>query len=167
VVKIFTYLITNEALNSMKILLIAALFGFTGLACAADSVPVNPHGSSPHGSAMSPADLGDINVSKAPGQNAYTVAEIIGQSANLKDKQVVVRGKVVKFSPGIMDKNWIHLRDGSGNAANKNNDLVVTTKDETKVGTIVTIRGVVRTNKDFGHGYSYDVLIEDAKVTTQ
>lgn len=151
----------------MKILLITALFGFTGLTYAADSVPVNPHGSSPHGSAMGAADLGDINVSKAPGQNAYTVAEIIGQSASLKDKQVVVRGKVVKFSPGIMDKNWIHLRDGSGNTASKNNDLVVTTKDEAKVGAVVTIKGIVRTNKDFGHGYNYDVLIEDAKVTNQ
>jgi len=109
--------------------------------------------------------LGDINVSKAPGQNAYTVAEIIGQSASLKDKPVVVRGKVVKFSPGIMDKNWIHLRDGSGSAASKNNDLVITTKDETKVGAVVTIKGVVRTNKDFGHGYNYDVIIEDAKVS--
>jgi len=167
VVKIFVYPITNEALNTMKTLLIAALFGLAGLTYAADSVPVNPHGSSPHGSAMSVADLGDINVSKASGQNAYTVAEIIGQSANLKDKQVVVRGKVVKFSPGIMDKNWIHLRDGSGNAANKNNDIVVTTKDETKVGAVVTIRGVVRTNKDFGHGYNYDVIIEDAKVSSQ
>ena len=109
----------------MKIFLIAALFGFAGLIYAADSFPVNPHGSSPHGSAMGMMDLGDINVSKAPGQNAYTVAEIIGQSASLKNKQVVVRGKVVKFSPGIMDKNWIHLRDGSGNADSKNNDLVL------------------------------------------
>ena len=149
----------------MKTLLLAALFGLAGMAYAADGTPVNPHGSSPHGSAMSAADLGDINVSKAPGQNAYTVAEIIGQSASLKDKPVVVRGKVVKFSPGIMDKNWIHLRDGSGSAASKNNDLVITTKDETKVGAVVTIKGVVRTNKDFGHGYNYDVIIEDAKVS--
>ncbi len=151
----------------MKTLLFTALFGFAGLTYAADVVPVNPHGSSPHGSSISAADLGDINVSKAPGQNAYTVAEIIGEASSLKDKPVVVRGKVVKFSPAIMDKNWIHLRDGSGNMASKNNDLVVTTKDETKVGSIVTIKGVVRTNKDFGHGYNYDVLIEDAKVSNQ
>jgi hypothetical protein len=70
----------------------------------------------------------------------------------------------VKFSAEIMNKNWVHVRDGSGTVAAKNNDLVVTTKDQAKVGTVVTVKGVVRTDKDFGHGYSYDVLIEDAKL---
>jgi len=152
----------------MKTLLIAALFGLAGLTYAADSVPVNPHGSSPHGSAMSVADLGDINVSKASGQNAYTVAEIIGQSANLKDKQVVVRGKVVKFSPGIMDKNWIHLRDGSGNAANKNNDIVVTTKDETKVGAVVTIRaGIIIKTPMNGYTISFGDIYPHFSIDTR
>jgi len=151
----------------MKTLLLAGLFGFTALAFAADGNPANPHGSSPHGSSMSVADIGDVNVSKAPGQNAYTVAELIDQAASLKDKQVVVRGKVVKFSGGIMNKNWIHLRDGSGTAANKNDDLVVTSNDVAKVGAVVTIKGVVRTNKDFGYGYNYAVLVEDAKVSPQ
>ena len=151
----------------MKTLLFATMLGFFSLAYAVDATTVNPHGSSPHGSAMSAVDLGDINVSKAPGQNAYTVAEVIDQASSLKDKPVVVRAKVVKFSPEIMNKNWIHLRDGSGSAANKNNDLVVTSKDQAKVGSVVVVKGVVRTNKDFGHGYSYSVLIEDASVQAQ
>jgi hypothetical protein len=149
----------------MKILLISVLLAFTAVAHAADSTPVNPHGSSPHRSAMSAVDLGDIKVSKAVGQNAYTVAEIIDQAASLKDKPVVVRGKVVKFSPEIMNKNWIHLRDGTGSTANKSNDLVITSKDQAKVGAVVVVKGIVRTSKDFGHGYSYDVLIEDATLS--
>ena len=131
---------------------------------AADGAIVNPHGSSPHGSGVGPVDIGDVNVTKAVGQNAFTVAEIIDQSASLKDKQVSVRGKVVKFSPEIMNKNWIHLRDGSGSADGKNNDLVITSKGLTKVGSVVTLKGTVRTSKDFGHGYNYDVLLEDATI---
>ena len=148
----------------MKTLITAVLFSFASVAYAADTSMVNPHGSSPHGASPTAAEIGDVNVPKAVGQNAYTVAEIVDQAKTLKDKPVLVRAKVVKFSPEIMNKNWVHLRDGSGTVAAKNNDLVVTTKDQVKVGTVVTVRGVVRTDKDFGHGYSYDVLIEDAKL---
>lgn len=148
----------------MKTLITAVLLSFASVAYAADAPMVNPHGSSPHGASSTAAEIGDVNVPKAVGQNAYTVAEIIDQAKTLKDKPVLVRAKVVKFSPEIMNKNWVHVRDGSGTVAAKNNDLVVTTKDQAKVGTVVTVKGVVRTDKDFGHGYSYDVLIEDAKL---
>jgi len=154
----------------MKKILIAGLFSIvslTSLSFAADTATINPHGSSPHGSSDAVADIGDVNVSKATGQNAYTVAEIVDQSVSLKDKKVVVRGKVVKFSPEIMGKNWIHLRDGSGTVVGKNNDLVITSKDQVKVGAVVTIRGIVHTSKDFGHGYSYDVILEDATVSSK
>ncbi len=151
----------------MKTLLLTALFSLTSLAYAADAPMVNPHGSSPHGAVASAAEVGDVNVAKAVGANAYTVAEIIDQSKILKDKPAVVRGKVVKFSPEIMGKNWIHLRDGSGTAAAKNNDLVLTTKDQVKVGAVVIARGIVRTDKDFGHGYAYEVIMEEASVSAK
>ena len=75
-----------------------------------------------------------------------------------------MRGKVVKYSPGIMGKNWLHLRDGTGSAANSTNDIVVTTTSETKNGDVVTARGTVRTDNDFGSGYAYKVLIEQATL---
>ena len=105
-----------------------------------------------------------INVPKATGANARTVAEIVTKSGELKDKAVRVRGKVVKFNPDIMGKNWIHLRDGSGNAGDGSNDVLVTTAAQAKVGDVVTLAGTVRTDKDFGSGYSYKVLVEDAKL---
>lgn len=110
------------------------------------------------------ADVADMPVAKASGPNAWTVAEIVVKSAELKDKPVVLRGKVVKYNPNIMAKNWIHLRDGSGSAANNSNDLLVTSANPTKIGDVVTVRGVVRTDKDFGSGYAYKVLIEDATI---
>ena len=110
------------------------------------------------------ADVGDVKVAKATGPDARTVAEVVGKRTDLKDKTVVVRGKVVKFTPGVMDKNWIHLRDGTGSAADGTNDIVVTTKDETQIGAVVLVKGVVHTDKDLGSGYSYKVLIEEATL---
>ncbi len=103
-------------------------------------------------------------VAKASGANARTVAEIITQSVKLKDKPVLVRGRVVKFNAGIMGKNWVHLRDGTGSEADNTNDILVTTANETNVGDIVTAKGTIRTDKDFGSGYTYKVLIEEATL---
>ena len=117
-----------------------------------------------HAGVAKPADVGEVKVAKATGPDARTVAEVVAKRTDLKDKTVVVRGKVVKFTPGVMDKNWIHLRDGTGSAADGTNDLVVTTKDETQIGAVVLVKGVVHTDKDLGSGYSYKVLIEEATL---
>lgn len=109
-------------------------------------------------------DTTPIKVAKATGANARTVAEVVTKATELNGKPVRVSGKVVKYNSGIMGKNWIHLRDGTGLDADSSNDVLVTTAAETKVGAVVTVTGVVRTNKDFGAGYSYKVLIEDAKL---
>lgn len=118
-----------------------------------------------HGTASAaPADIGDVKVAKATGANAYTVAEINTRAGALKDKPVVVRGKVVKYNASIMGKNWIHLRDGTGVAAKETHDILVTSAQTTKVGDVVTVKGTVRTDKDFGAGYAYKVLIEEASL---
>ena len=101
---------------------------------------------------------------RPPAPNARTVAEIMTKPAALKDKPVLVRGKIVKYNSGIMGKNWVHLRDGSGSAADQTNDMLVTTTEEAKVGDIVTAKGMVRTDKDFGAGYSYKVIVEEATL---
>jgi hypothetical protein len=58
----------------------------------------------------------------------------------------------------------LHLRDGSGTAAENTNDILVTTGIEAKLGDVVTVKGVVRTDKDFGSGYAYKVIIEEASI---
>ncbi len=105
-----------------------------------------------------------IKVAKAAGPEARTVAEIVARRSDLRDKAVVVRGQVVKFTPGVMGKNWVHLRDGSGSASDGTDDILVTTNDETRIGEVVTARGIVHTDKDFGAGYAYRVLVEEAKL---
>jgi hypothetical protein len=105
-----------------------------------------------------------IKVDKAAGPNAYTVADIYKNSKKLEKKKVVVKGKVVKVSTGVMKKNWVHLQDGSGDAKTGTNDLVVTSADVPEVGDVVTANGTVANNKDFGSGYKYKVLVEDASI---
>jgi len=106
-------------------------------------------------------EMGNTKVDKAKGPDARTVAEINTKRVELKDKTVVVHAKVVKFSPEILKKNWVHLRDGSGSDADNTNDILVTTNEVVKAGDIVTVKGIVRNDKDFGSGYSYKVMIED------
>jgi hypothetical protein len=99
-----------------------------------------------------------------PPEGGLSVADVWAKRATLAGKPVTVRGKVVKFNGGIMDRNWIHLQDGSGAAADRTNDLTATTSAVAKVGDIVTVTGTVAVDKDFGAGYSYPVIIEGATL---
>ena len=100
----------------------------------------------------------------APAAGSLSIADVWAQRASLAGKAVVVRGKVVKVNGGIMDRNWVHLQDGSGSAADRTNDLTVTTAAEVNVGDVVTMSGVLATGKDFGAGYAYDAILEQATV---
>ena len=157
---------SNFESKSLKKTFPTILFGTLGGKTAAEMAPSGHGGgeASPHQPAEKPGAISDEPVAKASGADARTVAEIVTKSAELKDKPVLVRGRVVKFNQGIMGKNWIHLRDGTGSATDKSNDILVTSASETKVGDIVTVKGTVRTDKDFGSGYVYKVLIEDASL---
>ena len=94
-----------------------------------------------------------------------TVEDVYKNSVALSGQNVVIRAKVIKFMSGIMGKNWLHIKDGSGAAGT--DDLVVTTDASVDVGATVLISGVVASNKDFGSGYKYDVIVEDAEVTVE
>lgn len=103
-----------------------------------------------------------ISVTKATGPNAATVQEAFTNSAKLNKKKVVIRGKVVKVSPQIMGKNWIHIQDGTGSQATGNHNLVCTSKDLVEVGDVVTMSGILAKDKDFGGGYKYASIVEEA-----
>jgi len=106
-------------------------------------------------------DLSNIEV--VSGGN--TIAELFAAGAKLADQKVSVRGRVVKFNAGIMGRNWIHIQDGSGLAGS--NDLTVTTDDTAQIGDLVVIRGTLKTDQDFGYGYAYDILIEQAEIDVE
>lgn len=127
----------------------------------AAATPVMPAG---HGLKTKAVDLGSVKVDKAAGPDARTVAELHAQKLFLKGKEVLVRGKVVKVTPAVMDLNWIHLRDGTGGAQAGDNDLTVTTTETIAVGKVVTVRGRITLDKDLGGRYKFPVLLEGAKL---
>jgi len=108
-----------------------------------------------------------VKVKKATGKNAYNIADLYKNKAKLNKKKIAVRGKVVKVSSNIMGKNWIHLRDGSGSHATGDFNLVVTSKSVPAEGEVVLINGTLYKDKDFGGGYKYEVIIEDAELTIE
>ncbi|MHB1184124.1 MAG: DNA-binding protein [Desulfobulbia bacterium] len=135
-----------------------------------DSIVFSPGLASPGAAvgakpAVVAAPVAAITVSKAGGANAQTIGEIFEKKDSLENKPVVVQAKVVKVNRGILGKNWLHLQDGTGNQAAGTNDLVVTTDSLPEVGEVVTITGNISRNRDFGAGYRYGVIIENAEVT--
>ena len=139
---------------------------FESIIFSAGLAPVGPVAAPTPGAAAAPAAAPTeaITVSKAEGAEAQTIGEIFEKKDSLANKPVAVQGKVVKISRGILGKNWLHLQDGTGNQAARTNDLVVTTAALPEVGTVVTIKGNLSLNRDFGAGYRYDVIVEDAEV---
>ena len=95
------------------------------------------------------------------------IAYVYANKNDLAGQPLTLRGKVVKYNPGILGWNFIHIQDGSGDAGEGSNDLIVTSKAETAVGDVVLLSGTIVLDKDFGAGYSYPVLLEDASITTE
>lgn len=115
-----------------------------------------------HPAARPAGDVDLTGIAKAEG--GKTVAEVYAEKDALANQKVSVRGKVVKVNAGVMNMDWLHVRDGSG--AEGTNDLTVTTKalPTPNVGDTVVVSGTVTLNKDFGMGYQYPVLLEGAEV---
>jgi hypothetical protein len=139
----------------------------------------NPHanGADPHAGGAPPADpdamkaahpaLGAVEikpVERAKGADGKTVAEVIDHRTQLVGKTVRLHATVVKSTPGILGKTYLHLRDGSGDAAKGTNDVVVTTQTTPAVGDTILIEGIVAIDRDIGAGYKFPTIIDDAKI---
>lgn len=135
-----------------------------GGAMATGGTPMDSSMAGSSGSVSNIVPSKEITVEKAQGDNAYTVGECFEQGKKLNNKKVAVRGKVVKVSTMIMGKNWLHIQDGTGNPMNNSHDLVVTTMAEPAMNSVVVIEGTLQADKDFGAGYKYDIIVEDAEI---
>lgn len=98
-------------------------------------------------------------------EGGQTVEECYSLKEILKGKNVMVRGRVVKFTAKILGRNWIHIQDGTGGEVS--NDLTVTTKQTVELGDLVLVKGKLAVDKDFGYGYFYSVIIENANLTIE
>lgn len=111
--------------------------------------------------AVNPNQVNDLEFAKAPG--GMNMEEIYKNKENLDGKVVSIRGMIVKYNRNIMKKNWAHIQDGT--SFDGHYDLTITTNDTLAEGNIVVFTGTIHLNKDFGHGYAYDIIMEDAKAS--
>lgn len=122
----------------------------------------------PEGHAALTGHEGKPTISKAdvaiePVEGGITIAELFTNKEKYSGKKVLIRGKVVKTNFEIMDKNWFHIQDGT--SAEGKFDLTITSLEkEVNVDDILTFEGTIALNKDFGHGYKYEILLEDGVI---
>jgi hypothetical protein len=103
-----------------------------------------------------------VNVMVEPCDGCLSIAKLMENKKSESGKVIKVKGSVTKYNPQIMGKNWVHIQDGSD--FNGTFDLTITTDSEVVVGQIVTFEGKISLDKDFGYGYSYNVLMEEGKI---
>ena len=133
--------------------------------------PAAPAGSAAPMSAEQPhpmptAEVADVDLSGIEkAANGVTVAELFATKEQLAGQPVTLRGKVVKVNAGIMGTNWLHVRDGSGEEGA--NNITITTGQMADVGDVVLVTGVLTVDKDFGMGYEYDAIIENAEIMVE
>lgn len=95
-----------------------------------------------------------------PVEGSLSIIELYNDAEKYKNKEVMVRGQVVKVNMDIMDRNWVHLMDGT--KAGDRSDLTFTTKEVVKIGDTVTFKGILALDKEFGAGYVYPLVVEGA-----
>ena len=102
----------------------------------------------------------EIKIEKA--ENGISLEEVFTNKKSLSGKSIIVRGKVVKLNNDILDRNWVHIVDGTQFENKKS--LTVNTKELVKIGDTVTFKGTIVLEKDFGQGYVYDTLLEEGEL---
>ena len=99
----------------------------------------------------------------ATAADTMSVADLHARRAELGGAQVSIAGTVIKVNNGIMRRNFVHVQDGTGSG---DTDRVIFTSAQTaKVGDKIVATGTVNLNVDFGMGYHYAVLVEQATFT--
>lgn len=121
----------------------------------------NPHADQPKSTgAHIKTDAAPVSVK--PAEGGITLAELFENKSKYAGQKVILRGQIIKVNNEIMDRNWIHIQDGT--SFGEEYDLVVTTDEYHEPGAIVTFEGIVAVDKDFGAGYFYKVIVEEGKA---
>jgi hypothetical protein len=117
----------------------------------------------PHGETMGKVSIAEKSgISVAPAENGLSIAKLYASKADYSGKKIKMKGQVVKVNDEVMGKNWVHIQDGSKDGDHF--DLTITTLEKVAVDDVVTFEGTIAVNKDFGYGYAYELIMEDAKL---
>ena len=109
---------------------------------------------------VTPQEKKVIKVAAVKG--GVTIKELFSQKKNYEGKPVKVSGQVTKYTPAVMNKNWVHIQDGTDFEGKY--DLAITTDADVKVGDNVVFEGKISLDKDLGYGYFFEVIMEDASL---
>ena len=93
-------------------------------------------------------------------KNSVSIKELVNNKSEYSSKLVQICGTVIKVNPNIMGKNWIHLQDGSMD----DYDFVVTSSTAIPEGHVVCLKGQLKLDQDFGAGYIYEIIVENAEL---
>jgi hypothetical protein len=107
-----------------------------------------------------PAKTEKINIKIEPCEGCIKIADLMANKKSYAGKVIKIKGQVVRYNPGIMGKNWVHIQDGS--EFNGEFDLTITTSKNVSVGDLISFEGKIALDKDFGYGYFYNILLEEA-----
>jgi hypothetical protein len=140
-----------------------------GSSAAAPAAPAMPTMMSGHATSAASEPAAAITEPIAQPAGGTTIADLWAKRKELAGKQVTVRGRVMKFNPGILGKDWIHLQDGTGKAEDRTHDITVMAAEgvNVKVGETVTLSGTVVLDKDLGSGYVYPAAIDNARLVAR
>ncbi|MBL7965594.1 MAG: SH3-like domain-containing protein [Prolixibacteraceae bacterium] len=119
-------------------------------------------GNMPEGHSGKAADSQKEGISVAPAEGSISIAQLYAARNDYSAKKIKMRGQVVKVNDEVMGKNWIHIQDGTKDG--ENFDLTITTLDKVTVGEVVTFEGTITLKKDFGYGYFYELIMEEATL---
>jgi hypothetical protein len=99
---------------------------------------------------------------RPPPKGALPIGEAYAQLQARAGSEVLVYGRVAR-APRAVGSTWVHLQDGTGDAAAGTHDLTVKTSETVLEGEWVAFRGMLRSDVDLGFGYHYDALVEDGQ----
>lgn len=119
-------------------------------------------GNMPEGHSGKAADAQKEGISVAPAEGSVSISQLYAARNDYSGKKIKMRGQVVKVNDEVMGKNWIHIQDGTKDG--ENFDLTITTLDKVTVGEVVTFEGTIALKKDFGYGYFYELIMEEATL---
>lgn len=94
---------------------------------------------------------------------AMRVADVYSERDLLQGRPVRVTGTVSRVT-NVNGQHFGHVKDGSGSAAEKNDDLVLISSTPLPVEQKVALQGVVVLNKDVGIGAPFPVALEGVTV---
>lgn len=96
-------------------------------------------------------------------RDAVAIGTVYAELEQRADQPIAVHGTVVKATSAV-GSIWVHVQDGTGDAAAGTHDLTIQTDQAVTRGQRVTFEGTLRRDVELGFGYHFDALVEAGRL---